>query len=64
MTTVAPTRTAASPAAVLAVILVAAFMDLLDVTIVALAAPDIQATLGASPAQGSGWWPRTRWRWA
>jgi EmrB/QacA subfamily drug resistance transporter len=36
---------------VLAVILVAAFMDLLDVTIVAVAAPNIQATLGASPAQ-------------
>ena len=50
MTTTAVPRTAA-PIAVLSVILVAAFMDLLDVTIVAVAAPDIQATLGASPAQ-------------
>ena len=37
--------------AVIAVILVASFMDLLDVTIVAVAAPSIQASLGASPAQ-------------
>lgn len=44
-------RTATSPATVVAVILVAAFMDLLDVTIVAVAAPDIQSSLGASPAQ-------------
>lgn len=40
-----------SPGAVIAVILVATFMDLLDVTIVAVAAPNIQASLGASPAQ-------------
>ena len=32
-------------------ILVASFMDLVDVTIVAVAAPSIQASLGASPAQ-------------
>jgi EmrB/QacA subfamily drug resistance transporter len=40
-----------SPAALIGVILVASFMDLLDVTIVAVAAPDIQSSLGASPAQ-------------
>lgn len=40
-----------SPAALIGVILVASFMDLLDVTIVAVAAPDLQASLGASPAQ-------------
>lgn len=40
-----------SPGAVIGVILVASFMDLLDVTIVAVAAPSIQASLGASPAQ-------------
>jgi EmrB/QacA subfamily drug resistance transporter len=37
--------------ALVGVILVASFMDLLDVTIVAVAAPDIEASLGASPAQ-------------
>ncbi|WP_227997082.1 MFS transporter [Nocardia australiensis] len=51
-----PTTTGASPmvsspAALIGVILVASFMDLLDVTIVAVAAPDIQSSLGASPAQ-------------
>lgn len=46
-----PTPTVSSPAALVAVILIAAFMDLLDVTIVAVAAPDIQASLGATPAQ-------------
>lgn len=40
-----------SPGAVIGVILVASFMDLLDITIVAVAAPSIQASLGASPAQ-------------
>lgn len=40
-----------SPGAVIGVILVATFMDLVDVTIVAVAAPNIQASLGASPAQ-------------
>lgn len=40
-----------SPGAVIGVILVASFMDLLDVTIVAVAAPSIQASLGTSPAQ-------------
>lgn len=40
-----------SPAALIGVILVASFMELLDVTIVAIAAPDIQASLDASPAQ-------------
>lgn len=40
-----------SPAALLGVILVASFMDLLDVTIVAVAAPSIQESLRASPAQ-------------
>lgn len=40
-----------SPGALIGVILVASFMDLLDVTIVAVAAPDIQRSLGASPAQ-------------
>lgn len=40
-----------SPVVVVGVILVASFMDLVDVTIVAVAAPDIQASLGASPAQ-------------
>ncbi|GAA3573919.1 MFS transporter [Microlunatus spumicola] len=34
-----------------AVVLVAAFMDLVDVTIVAVAAPSIRASLGASPSQ-------------
>lgn len=37
--------------AVLAVILTATFLDLVDITIVAVAAPDIQRDLGASPAQ-------------
>lgn len=40
-----------SPGALIGVVLVASFMDLLDVTIVAVAAPNIQASLGASPAQ-------------
>ena len=53
MTTTAVPRTAA-PIAVLAVILVAAFMDLLDVTIVAVATPNIRAALGASPRRCSG----------
>lgn len=43
--------TVASPGTVIAVILIATFMDLVDVTIVAVAAPNIQASLGASPAQ-------------
>lgn len=45
------TPAAPSPAALIGVILVASFMDLVDVTIVAVAAPDIKASLGASPAQ-------------
>jgi len=43
--------TTRSAGAVVAVVLVAAFMDLVDVTIVAVAAPDIAASLGATPAQ-------------
>lgn len=46
-----PSSAAPSAGAVIGVILVASFMDLLDVTIVAVAAPNIQASLGASPAQ-------------
>jgi MFS family permease len=44
-------RSGASPRALIGVVLVASFMDLLDVTIVAVAAPQLQASLGASPAQ-------------
>ncbi len=52
MTTQTPARTGSPRTTpVIAVILVAAFMDLLDVTIVAVAAPDIQASLGATPGQ-------------
>ncbi|MDN5726550.1 MAG: MFS transporter [Propionibacteriales bacterium] len=55
MTTPASTTTVAPPArtpiALVGVILVASFMDLLDVTIVAVAAPDIQTSLNATPTQ-------------
>ena len=54
MTTSSPAATGSLPTStptVIAVILVASFMDLVDVTIVAVAAPSIQASLGASPAQ-------------
>lgn len=46
-----PAPAVSSPAALIGVILIASFMDLLDVTIVAVAAPNIQASLGASPPQ-------------
>ena len=52
MTSSSPATTGSPPTAtVIAVILVASFMDLVDVTIVAVAAPSVQASLGATPAQ-------------
>ncbi|MFD2277989.1 hypothetical protein ACFSUJ_01270 [Streptomyces lusitanus] len=42
------------------VTLVAGFMSLLDVTIVAVALPTVQRDLGASPPTCSGWCPGTR----
>ena len=47
----APSVTGRRAATALLVVLFASFMDLLDVTIVTVAAPDIAADLNASPAQ-------------
>lgn len=61
----APATQVAGRAASLAllVVLFASFMDLLDVTIVTVAAPDIVVSLQASEARCNGCSPRTSSRW-
>lgn len=52
MTTSSPASSrSSSPGVLIGVILIASFMDLLDVTIVAIAAPDIRSSLATTPSQ-------------
>jgi len=46
---------------ILGIVLIAEIMDLLDSTVITIAAPTVRAELGAAPPPCSGGRPATRW---